>query len=126
MFPSTSFQGSVAEQLFNGPTEHTMAALGTEAVKLEQLIETVCKEAAELLKDHYYNYWDTSRRLETAADGTKRAKLATLFHPDASLTWQGRTLTPNELHGYIESMYVQTLERGVRWGWGVGGGGCGG
>eukprot|EP01061_Rhynchopus_euleeides_P008154 TRINITY_DN17190_c0_g2_i1.p1 TRINITY_DN17190_c0_g2~~TRINITY_DN17190_c0_g2_i1.p1 ORF type:complete len:183 (+),score=36.25 TRINITY_DN17190_c0_g2_i1:67-549(+) len=88
-----------------------MAALASTSTPLvfdPEVIGTLCKEAQELLKDHYYLSWDQAQRAEEVTDesGTvqQRAKLAALYHPEAVLVWQGRSLGVGEITAYMSEM----------------------
>ena len=90
-----------------------MATLEPDAAKAafsDDVVSAACKEAQQLLKEHYYKDWDCQQRMEAGTDeagnGIVRAKLAALYHPEASIVWQGRVVQQSELHQYVSEMYA--------------------
>eukprot|EP01060_Flectonema_neradi_P006093 TRINITY_DN1406_c0_g1_i2.p1 TRINITY_DN1406_c0_g1~~TRINITY_DN1406_c0_g1_i2.p1 ORF type:complete len:160 (+),score=26.96 TRINITY_DN1406_c0_g1_i2:57-536(+) len=83
-----------------------MATLSTE--KFENLkISAACRESKELLAEHYYKTWDDGRTEmvhDESGNLQERCKLWRLYHPNASIVWNGKAMDRDGVNSLVSAM----------------------
>ena len=73
-------------------------------------IATACREAKELLAEHYYKTWDDARTEMIQDENTgamvQQCKLWRLYHPTASVLWNGQAMDRDGVNNLVNNMYV--------------------